>query len=70
MKDCISLGFPVFGYSAWSFIDLVSGREGMDKRYGFVYVNRDNDDLKDMKRIKKDSYYWYKKTIAERGKDL
>ena len=70
IKDCISMGFPVFGYSAWSFIDLVSGREGMDKRYGFVYINRDNDDLKDWSRIKKDSYYWYKKIIAERGQDL
>ena len=53
IKDCIGMGYPVFGYSAWSFIDLVSGREGMDKRYGFVYVNRDNNDLKDMSRIKK-----------------
>ena len=67
IKDCIEMGFPVFGYCAWSFLDLVSGREGMDKRYGFVYVNRDNDSLKDLRRIKKDSYYWYKDVIARRG---
>lgn len=70
IKDCIGMGYPVMGYCAWSFIDLVSGREGMDKRYGFVYVNRDNHELKDSKRIRKDSFYWYQKIIAERGKSL
>jgi 6-phospho-beta-glucosidase len=70
IKDCIGLGYPVIGYCAWSFIDLVSGREGMDKRYGFIYVNRDNDDLKDMRRIKKKSFYWYQTIIEERGESL
>ena len=70
VRKAISLGIPVLGYSPWSAIDLVSGREGMDKRYGFVYVNRDNNDLKDLKRIKKDSYYWYKKIIESRGETL
>lgn len=70
IKDCISMGYPVIGYCAWSFIDLVSGREGMDKRYGFVYVNRDNESLKDMKRIKKKSFGWYKDTIANRGENI
>lgn len=70
IKDCLSMGYPVVGYCAWSFIDLVSGREGMDKRYGLVYVNRDNEDLKDLRRIKKDSFYWYQEVIKNRGYDL
>lgn len=70
IKDCVSYGFPILGYCVWSCIDLVSGREGMDKRYGLIFVNRDNEDLKDLKRVKKDSYYWYQKVISERGKNL
>lgn len=42
----------------------------MKKRYGFVYVNRDNDDLKDMKRIKKKSFEWYKNVISSNGEVL
>lgn len=67
IKYVISLGIPVIGYTVWSAIDLVSGREGMDKRYGFVYVNRTNHDLKDLKRFKKDSFYWYQNVIQTRG---
>lgn len=70
IKDCLGMGYPIIGYCAWSFIDLVSGREGMDKRYGFVYVNRDNNDIKDLRRIKKKSYYWYQNVIKDRGKHL
>ncbi|MFD2305399.1 glycoside hydrolase family 1 protein [Enterococcus termitis] len=70
IKDCLSLGFPIIGYCAWSAIDLVSGREGMDKRYGFIYVNRTNDELRDLNRIKKDSFYWYQNVIQERGYSL
>lgn len=70
IKDCIGMGYPIFGYCAWSFIDLVSGREGMDKRYGLVYVDRENEDLKTMKRYKKDSFYWYQKIIQESGRTL
>jgi Beta-glucosidase/6-phospho-beta-glucosidase/beta-galactosidase len=70
IKNCLGLGYPIIGYCAWSLIDLVSGREGMDKRYGFIYVNRDNEDLRDLKRIKKKSFYWYQKVISERGERL
>jgi len=70
VKDCISYGFPILGYCLWSYIDLISGREGMDKRYGLIYVNRDNENLKDLRRVKKDSYHWYKKVIDERGKNI
>ena len=43
----------LMGYSPWSAIDLISTREGCSKRYGFVYVNRNEFDLKDMRRIPK-----------------
>ena len=51
-------------------IDILSSRAQMKKRYGFVYVNRDNDDLKDMRRIKKKSFEWYKNVISSNGKVL
>lgn len=70
LKECVNMGYSVIGYCPWSFIDLVSGREGMDKRYGFVYVNRTNEEMKDLNRIKKDSFNWYQQTIKERGKNL
>ena len=69
-QEAITDGVDLFGYSPWSAIDLVSTHQGITKRYGFVYINRDEFDLKDMARIKKDSFYWYKKVIASNGEDL
>ncbi|WP_203624856.1 glycoside hydrolase family 1 protein [Lacticaseibacillus sp. 866-1] len=63
-------GVPVIGYLPWGIIDLVSSSEGFSKRYGVIYVNRTDHDLKDMRRIKKDSFYWYKHVIATHGQDL
>ncbi len=63
-------GVRLLGYSPWSAIDLVSTHQGCTKRYGFVYVNRDEFDLKDLRRIKKKSFGWYKKVIATNGADL
>lgn len=57
----------LIGYCPWSFMDLVSTHQGYGKRYGFVYVNRDEADLKDMCRIKKDSFYWYQQVIQSNG---
>lgn len=70
MRLAINDGCKVMGYSPWSAIDLISTHEGMVKRYGFIFVNRDEFDLKDMKRYRKDSFYWYKKVIASKGEDL
>lgn len=56
-------GVDVFGYCPWSAIDLVSTHQGCLKRYGFIHVNRDEFDLKDMKRSKKKSFYWYQDLI-------
>lgn len=58
-------GYPLLGYSTWSFLDLVSSHQGFTKRYGLVYVNRTDTDLKDCARIPKDSYYWYQNKIKE-----
>jgi 6-phospho-beta-glucosidase len=66
----ITDGVEVFGYSPWSAIDLVSTHQGINKRYGFIYVNRDEFDLKDMRRIKKKSFYWYQNVIESNGQEL
>ena len=70
LRLAISDGVDMMGYCPWSAIDLVSTHEGVVKRYGFIYVNRDEFDLKDLARYRKDSFYWYKKVIASNGEDL
>ncbi len=70
MRLAVNDGCEIMGYSPWSAIDLISTHEGMVKRYGFIFVNRDEFDLKDMKRYRKDSFFWYKKVIASNGEDL
>lgn len=64
-------GVNVMGYTAWGWIDVVSFTTGeMKKRYGFVYVDINDDGTGSGKRLKKDSFEWYKKVIASNGKDL
>ena len=71
MKDAMfEDGVPVIGYLGWGLIDIPSSSGNMEKRYGMVYVNRGNHDLRDMKRIPKKSYGWFKKVIASNGNDL
>ena len=70
MRLAITDGVEMLGYCPWSAVDLVSTHEGVRKRYGFIYVNRDDFDLKDMKRYRKDSFFWYKRVIASNGRDL
>ncbi|ETY72878.1 6-phospho-beta-glucosidase [Lactiplantibacillus fabifermentans T30PCM01] len=60
-------GVQVVGYLPWSAIDLISVHEGIKKRYGFIYVDRSDSQLKDLKRYPKDSYYWFKRIIGERS---
>jgi 6-phospho-beta-glucosidase len=69
-SQAIEDGVEMMGYSPWSFMDLLSSHEGFKKRYGFVYINREDHDLKDMSRIKKDSFYWYKRVIETNGEEL
>ena len=66
----ITDGVEMMGYCPWSAIDLVSTHEGVVKRYGFIYVDRDEFDMKTLDRYRKDSFYWYKKVIATNGEDL
>ncbi len=71
MAEAIDDGIPVIGYTSWGCIDLVSASTGeMSKRYGFVYVDRDDLGKGSLARKKKKSFYWYKKVIASNGADL
>jgi 6-phospho-beta-glucosidase len=72
MKDAIEKdGVPVIGYTPWGCIDLVSAGTGqMSKRYGFIYVDRDDQGKGSNRRLKKDSFYWYQKVIKTNGSEL
>ncbi|WP_277630931.1 6-phospho-beta-glucosidase [Atopococcus tabaci] len=72
MKDAVELdGVDLMGYTTWGCIDLVSASTGeMKKRYGFIYVDRDNYGNGTLNRSKKKSFYWYKKVIETNGEDL
>ncbi|GER67799.1 aryl-phospho-beta-D-glucosidase BglC [Weizmannia acidilactici] len=70
IQEAISDGVDVLGYCVWSFTDLLSWLNGFQKRYGFVFVNQDEEGGKDLRRIKKQSFYWYKDVIASNGKQL
>lgn len=70
IKWAITDGVEVFGYCPWSAIDLISTHQGCSKRYGFIYVNRDEFDLKDLKRIRKKSSYWYETLIEQNGENI
>ncbi|MFP2515887.1 6-phospho-beta-glucosidase [Buttiauxella agrestis] len=71
MADAIDDGIPVMGYTSWGCIDLVAASTGeMSKRYGFVYVDRDDQGNGTLARTRKKSFYWYKKVIASNGADL
>lgn len=71
MEQAVEDGVDLMGYTMWGCTDLVSASTGeMKKRYGFVYVDRDNDGNGDMHRERKDSFYWYKKVCESNGEDL
>ncbi|MBO7674451.1 MAG: family 1 glycosylhydrolase, partial [Atopobiaceae bacterium] len=64
-------GVDLLGYTMWAPIDIVSASSGeMDKRYGFVYVDKNNAGEGTLARSRKKSFYWYKKVIASNGTDL
>ncbi len=64
-------GVDCFGYTTWGPIDIVSASTGeMKKRYGFIYVDYDNNGNGTLARMKKKSFDWYKKVIASNGNDL
>lgn len=72
MNDAINEdGVELWGYTTWGCIDIVSCSTGeMYKRYGFVYVDYQDDGSGDGSRMKKDSFDWFKKVIATNGEDL
>ncbi|MBQ9317104.1 MAG: family 1 glycosylhydrolase, partial [Atopobiaceae bacterium] len=71
MQVAVDHGVDLMGYTMWGCIDLVSASTGeMKKRYGFIYVDKDNDGNGDLHREKKDSFDWYAKVIASNGTDL
>ncbi|WEV39705.1 6-phospho-beta-glucosidase [Lactobacillus sp. ESL0684] len=71
ISQAIDDGADVMGYTPWGCIDLVSASTGeMSKRYGFIYVDEDNEGNGSFDRYKKKSFDWYKKVIETNGSDL
>ncbi|MMZ63169.1 Aryl-phospho-beta-D-glucosidase BglH [compost metagenome] len=68
MAEAIQDGVPLLGYTSWGPIDLVSAGTGeMKKRYGYIYVDRNNDGTGTLRRVRKKSFHWYKQVIASNG---
>ncbi len=71
VAKAIQDGVDLIGYTSWGPIDLISASTGeMKKRYGYIYVDKDNAGEGTIRRIKKKSFAWYKKVIASNGSDL
>ena len=71
MDKAVEHGVDLRAYTTWGYIDCVSAGTGqMSKRYGFIYVDRDDKGEGTLKRLPKDSYYWYQKVIASNGDEL
>ena len=72
MRDAVTEdGVELWGYTTWGPIDLVSAGTGeMKKRYGFIYVDRDNEGNGTLARYKKKSFFWYRNVIATNGENL
>lgn len=71
VEKAIDDGIPVIGYTSWGCIDIVSASTAeMRKRYGYIYVDRDDDGKGTFERYKKKSFYWYKNVIETNGECL
>lgn len=72
LKDAVEIdGVELLGYTTWGCIDLVAASTGqMSKRYGFIYVDRDDEGKGTLNRTKKKSFEWYKNVIASNGEEL
>ncbi|MBE5988649.1 MAG: glycoside hydrolase family 1 protein [Paenibacillaceae bacterium] len=71
MERAVNSHVNLMGYTVWSALDIVSSGTGeMKKRYGFIYVDKDDQGNGTMKRVRKKSFYWYKKVIETNGGDL
>jgi len=70
-KAVVEDGVDLIGYTPWGCIDLISASTGeMKKRYGFIYVDQDDEGNGSLKRSRKDSFDWFKKVIASNGEDI
>src|SRR5699024_3748635 len=68
LREAIEDGVEIIGYTSWGPIDLVSASTGeMKKRYGYIYVDRHNKGKGTLERMKKKSFFWYKKVIETNG---
>ena len=71
LKECVKDGVDILAYLSWGPIDIVSSSSAeMSKRYGFIYVDLDDLGKGSGKRLKKDSFYWYKHVIETNGEEL
>src|SRR5699024_75888 len=71
MGEAIQDGVEIIGYTSWGPIDIVSASTGeMKKRYGYIYVDRDNKGAGSLNRIKKKSFDWYKELIHSNGQSI
>lgn len=71
MKQAVDAGVDLMGYTSWGPIDLVSASTSqMSKRYGFIYIDLDDEGHGTGKRYKKDSFNWYQQVIATNGEKL
>ena len=71
MKEAIHDGVELVGYTCWGCTDLVSASTGdLKKRYGLIYVDKNDDGTGNFARIRKDSFYWYKRVIDSCGEKL
>jgi 6-phospho-beta-glucosidase len=71
MWELLPLALSTKDYTTWGQIDLVSFNTGqMKKRYGFIYVDRNDDGTGDLHRVRKDSFWWYQRAITTNGKEL
>ncbi len=71
MGEAIEDGVELMGYTTWGCIDLVSASSAeLKKRYGFIYVDRNDDGSGTLERYKKKSFYWYKDVISSNGEKL
>ncbi|UAY93728.1 6-phospho-beta-glucosidase [Pectobacterium polaris] len=69
--EALEDGVEVMGYTCWGPIDLVSASKAeMSKRYGFIYVDRDDEGHGTLERRRKKSFYWYKEVISSNGETL
>ncbi|SNU86901.1 beta-glucosidase/6-phospho-beta-glucosidase/beta-galactosidase [Streptococcus merionis] len=71
VSEAIKDGVEIIGYTAWGCIDCVSmSTAQLSKRYGLIYVDRNDDGSGSFKRYKKKSFHWYKEVIRTNGRIL